>query len=147
MNQIFPYANIVTGILVLIVGFLMHWIGQLISVISWEFATRIGVQEKKMPKEFKVYEHAIAVADVAVGWTYGLAGIGLILNAPWSYQLLWIPGSILFYHGVSVWVWFGNQKKIGYPLATGAFRFIWSFANIVTGILALIVAWQSRLGG
>jgi hypothetical protein len=97
MNQIFPYANIVTGILVLIVGFLMHWIGQLVSIINWEFATKIGLQEKEMPNEFKVYEHAIAVADVAVGWTYGLAGVGLILDTPWSYQLIWIPGAILIY--------------------------------------------------
>lgn len=143
MNQIFPYANIITGILVLIVGFLAHWIGQLISVINWEFATRIGVQEKGMPDEFKVYEHAIAVADVAVGWTYGLAGVGLILDIPWSYQLIWVPGTILIYHGVSVWFWSGNQKKIGYRLLTDSFRVIWSSLNLITGILAVTIAWQA----
>jgi hypothetical protein len=143
MNQIFPYANILTGILILIVGFLAHWIGQLVSVINWDFATRIGLQEKGMPKEFKVYEHAIAVADVAVGWTYGLAGVGLILNIPWSYQLIWFPGTILIYHGVSAWFWFGNQNKIGYRLCSDSFRIIWSFLNLVTGILAVTIAWQA----
>ena len=143
MNQIFPYANIITGILILIIGFLIHWIGQLISVINWDFATRIGLQEKKMPDEFKVYEHAIAVADVAVGWTYGLAGFGLILDAPWSYQLVWVPGTILIYHGISAWFWFGNQKKIGYRLLSGSFRVIWCSANLITGILAIAVAWQA----
>ena len=70
MNQIFPFANLVTGILVLIVGFVFHWIGQLISVINWEFAKKIGVVEKGMPKEFKVYEQAIAIADSLIGWIF-----------------------------------------------------------------------------
>jgi hypothetical protein len=143
MNQIFPYANIVTGILVLVVGFLMHWIGQLISIINWEFATRIGLQEKGLPKEFKVYEHAIAAADVAVGWTYGIAGVGLILDAPWAYQLIWIPGAILIYHGISAWFWMENQKKAGYPLTTNSFRLIWTSLNLVTGILAVAIAWTA----
>ena len=26
----------------LIVGFLFHWVGQLISLINWDFDTRIG---------------------------------------------------------------------------------------------------------
>jgi hypothetical protein len=143
MNQIFPYANIVTGVLVLVVGFLMHWIGQLVSIINWEFATRIGLQEKGMPNEFKVYEHAIAVADVAVGWTYGLAGFGLILDTPWAYQLIWFPGAILIYHGISAWFWIGNQKKIGHQLVTDSLRVIWSSLNLVTGILAVAIAWKA----
>ena len=143
MNQIFPYANIVTGILVLIVGFVFHWIGQLITIINWEFATKVGLQEKGMPREFKVYEHAIAVADVSIGWIYGIAGVGLIMDIPWSYKLLWFPGIILIYHGISVWFWMGNQKKIGYQLTTDSFRIIWSSLNIITGILATIIAWQT----
>ncbi len=146
MNQIFPYANIVTGILILIVGFLMHWIGQLVSVISWNFATRIGLQEKGMPKEFKVYEHAIAIADVAIGWIYGIAAIGLILNTPWSYKLIWIPGSLLIYHGISAWFWFGNQNKIGRRLSSDSFRVVWCSANLITGILAVSIAWQAARG-
>jgi hypothetical protein len=96
-----------------------------------------------MPKEFKVYEHAIAVADVAVGWTYGLAGVGIILDAPWSYRLIWVPGCILIYHGICALVWFGNQKKIGHQLLSDNFRYIWSSANLITGILAVAVAWQA----
>ena len=142
MNQIFPYANLVTGILVLIVGFVAHWIAQLISIINWDFATKIGLQERGMPKEFKVYEHAIAITDVLIGWIYGIAGLGLILNIPWSYKLLWFPGIILIYHSISVWFWIGNQKKIGYQLITGSFRIIWSSLNFITGILATIIAWQ-----
>lgn len=47
MNQIFTCANIVTGIPVLIVGSLFHWIDQLVSVMNWEFAIKIGLQEKE----------------------------------------------------------------------------------------------------
>ncbi len=111
MVQIFPYANIVAGVLVLIVGFGFHWIGQLFSVLDWERATRIGLQEKTLLPEYKVYEHGIAVADVTIGWIYGIAGLGLILNAEWGYRLAWIPGSILIYHGISAWVWEGNRRS------------------------------------
>lgn len=71
MSNLFPYANIVAGILILIVGFGMHWVGQLISVISWDFGTKLGLEEKDLTPEHKIYEHAIAVADVALGWMSG----------------------------------------------------------------------------
>ena len=57
MTPIFPYANILTGLSILLVGFLFHWIGQLISVLNWELAVRLGLQEKNMPPAYKVYEH------------------------------------------------------------------------------------------
>ena len=69
MDQIFPNANIVAGILVLLVGFGFHFIGQLFSLINWPLATRLGLQEAGMKPDHKSYEHAIAMADVALGWT------------------------------------------------------------------------------
>lgn len=142
MTEIFPFSNLVTGILVLIIGFVFHWLAQLISLINWNFAIKIGLQEKSMLKEFKVYEHAIASADVLIGWIYGIAGIGLILNLEWSYKLLWFPGIILIYHGICVWFWMSNQKNIGYKLVSDNFKLIWSTINIITGVLATITAWQ-----
>lgn len=79
--ELFPFANVVVGILVFIVGFIFHWLGQLVSVINWDYANKIGIQEKKILPEYKVYEHAIAVADVLIGWVYGIVAVGLILNA------------------------------------------------------------------
>ena len=52
MNHVFPYDNIVVGILILIVGFGFHWIGQLISIVNWELAIKLGIQESNMPKEY-----------------------------------------------------------------------------------------------
>ena len=141
--QIFPYANIVIGILIFIVGFIFHWIGQLVSVISWDFAQKIGLQEKKLIPVFKVYEHAIAVADVALGWIYGIAAIGLILNASWAYKLAWFPGVIMIYHSISYWVWIGNQNKSGHPISSSTFRVIWFLANFVPGLLAVLLAWKA----
>jgi hypothetical protein len=141
MNQLFTGANIVAGILVLVVGFVFHWIGQLISILNWDLATRIGLQEKGMLPEYKVYEHAIAVADLAIGWVYGIAGIGLILGTTWSYKLAWFPGVILVYHSIGFWLWTGNRRKSGHQLTSDSVRIAWSLANMVTGVLAVLVAW------
>lgn len=143
MDQVFPYANVVAGVLLLIVGFLFHWVGQLISVLNWDLATRIGLQEATLLPEYKVYEHAIAVADVALGWLYGLAGLGLVLGAAWGYKLAWIPGVVLVYHGISYWFWTGNRRKAGHKLVGDSMRIGWTVANLVAGALAILVAWNA----
>jgi len=143
MNQLFPYANIVTGALVLVVGFIFHWIGQLISILNWDLATRIGLQEKRMLPEYKVYEHAIAVADVAIGWIYGIAGIGLILGTSWGFKLAWFPGVVLVYHSISAWFWHRNQKRVGAQLTSDTIRIGWCLANMITGVLTILVAWSA----
>ena len=143
MNQLFLHANIVARVLVLLVGFTFHWIGQLVSVLNWDFATRIGLQEKGTPREYLVYERGTAVADVAIGWTYGIAGVGRILGAPWGFTLAWFPGVVLIYHSLSAWFWYGNQKKAGHLLMSDAKRTIWCLANLVTGVLTVAVAWNA----
>ena len=143
MDQVFPYANIVAGVLVLVVGFIFHWIGQLISILNWDLATRIGLQEKTMLPEYKVYEHAIAVADVAIGWIYGVAGVGLILGTTWGFKLGWFPGVVLIYHSISFWFWTRNQRRSGHRLTADCLRIGWSLANMITGVLAILVAWSA----
>ena len=146
MTALFPYANIVAGALLLIVGFFFHWLGQLISVLNWNLATRLGLQEEDLTPDYIVYEHAIAVADSAMAWLYGVAAVGLILNAPWGYKLAWIPGSILLYHAISAWVWEGNRRRAGRRVWSDARRIGWCSANVVTGLLALLVAWTGPTG-
>ncbi len=142
-NEVFPHANLVVGLLVIIVGFGFHWVGQLISLLSWDFATRIGLQEKGLSPEFKVYEHAIAVADVGIGWIYGVAGIGLLLGTDWGFKLAWIPGVVMIYHALSFWFWTRNQNKLGTRLVKQPLRIIWTLINGVTGILAVLLAWNA----
>lgn len=142
MPPAFPYDHIVAGILVLIVGFGFHWLGQTISLVNWDLATRLGLQEKLIP-EYRVYEHAIAVADASIGWIYGIAGVGLLLGAPWGFKLAWIPGAIFVYHAVSFWAWTGNRRRDGHRLESTTLRFGWTAANLVTGLLAILVAWNA----
>ncbi|MFC1845982.1 hypothetical protein ACFLYM_01020 [Chloroflexota bacterium] len=140
-EQVFPYANIIAGILIFVVGFGFHFIGQLISLINMDFAVKIGIWEKDMISEFEVYEKGIAVADVIIGWIYGIAAIGLLFNVDWAYKLAWFPGVVLIYHGLSFWFWVGNQNKAGYTINSKRLRISWTLMNLVTGILAIIVAW------
>jgi len=146
MSSLFPYANVVAGVLILVVGFCYHWLGQLISILNWDLATRIGLQEKDLLPEYKVYEHAIAVADTAMAWLYGVAAVGLFIDAEWGYKLAWIPGAILLYHAISAWVWEGNRRTAGLRLWPDSLRIGWCTANAITGLLALFVAWAGRTG-
>jgi len=140
-TQLFPYANIIAGILVFIVGFCLHFIGQLISLVNRDFAVKIGIWEKDMLPEFEVYEEGIAVADVLIGWVYGIAAVGLILNIPWAYKLAWFPGVIFVYHSLSYWFWTRNANKSGHPTDSNRLRIGWFTANFITGILTISVAW------
>lgn len=142
MDQIFPYANIVTGILIGIVGFLFHWLGQLISVLNWEFAMKQGLQEEGLTKDYKVYEHAIAVADSLMGWIYGIAAVGLFLGTDWGYKLAWFPGVVLLYHSLSYWFWTRNQTRDGNKMQSDTMRIGWFLANFITAVLAILVAWN-----
>ncbi|NNG17122.1 MAG: hypothetical protein HKM89_11645 [Gemmatimonadales bacterium] len=143
MPQVFPYDNVIAGVMVLVVAFGFHWMGQALSLLNWELATRLGLQEKEMLPEYRVYEHAIAVADVSIGWLYGVAGVGLLLGAPWGYKLAWFPGVVLLYHAISFWMWIGNQRKAGYRVTSSSLRVGWTVANMVTGLLAIVVAWNA----
>ena len=143
MYLIFPHANIVAGILVLVIGFIFHWVGQLISLLNWEFATKIGIQEKDMLREYKVYEHSIAIADVAIGWIYGIAGIGLIFGTTWGFKLAWFPGVVLVYHSISMWFWTRAQRLAGHRYLSNAVRVGWVLTNGLTGILAILLAWSN----
>ena len=142
MDQIFPQANMVAGLLVLVVGFGFHFVGQLYSVLNWERAAKLGLQEEDMPPEYKVYERAIAGADTLIGWTYGVAAVGLFLDAAWGYVWAWIPGAILTYHALSFWFWTSGQQRAGYdrPLTRRPGRQSWFLANLVTGLLTIAVA-------
>ena len=134
MNSLFPYDNFVVGVLILLIGFIFHWLGQLISVINWEFASKMGLQEAKLLKEYRVYEHAIAVADSLLGWIYGIAAIGLILKMPWGYKLAWFPGTVFIYHALSFWFWTRNRHRLGHQLESSSLRVGWTLANLVTGV-------------
>ena len=112
----FPYDNIVVGAMVMVVGFIFHWLGQLVYILNGELATKIGLVEKGMLPEYEVYEGAIAKADAVMGWLYGIAGMGLILGTQWGYKLAWFPGVVFVYHSLSFWFWTENRRQAGHKL-------------------------------
>jgi hypothetical protein len=142
MDQVFPYANVVAGVLVLLVGFGIHFAAQLVSVIDWDLGTRLGLQEAGMKPAHKNYEQAIAVADSLIGWTYGIAGIGLIIDASWAYPWAWIPGVVLTYHSLQFWFWTRNHRASGdhYSTTRNPMRTVWALTNLGTGVLTMLVA-------
>lgn len=142
MHSLFPYVNILAGALIIVVGFVFHFVGQLISLINWDYAVKIGIAEKNMLPEYKVYEYGMAVADVSIGWIYGLVGIGLILGNPWSFKLAWIPGVIMIYHSISFWFYSRNQEQAGHKYRNRAMKMGWFFANFSTGLLTVMIAWN-----
>ncbi len=141
MDQLFPYANVLAGSLILIMGFLFQWTGQLISFLDWDLAMRLGIQKKEAPPEYKVYEYGTAMADVAIGWIYGIVGVGIILGASWSFKLAWFPGVILIYHSICYLFWTRNQRHdAGYQIEP--YRVVWFLANYITGIYVVLIAWN-----
>ena len=138
--QIFPFSNIIVGILIFIVGFIFHWVGQIVSIINWDFSIKIGIHEKDMPPEYKVYEYAMAVADVIIGWIYCFASIGITYNFSWGSTLAWFPGVLLTYHSIGYWFWIGNQNKVGKSTTSNRFRILWFLLNFITGILCILAA-------
>ena len=98
-----------------------------------------------MLAEHRVYEHAIAVADTSIGWIYGIAGVGLLMGASWGYSLAWIPATLFVYHAISFWTWTGNQRRRGHSTSTtrSPTRIVWTMVNLVTGVLAGLVAWTA----
>ena len=149
MDQIFPQANVVAGVLVLAVGFGFHFLGQLYSVLDLEGAIELGIQEADAPEEYRTYELGIAVADVLVGWTYAIAGVGLVVDAAWGYTWAWLPGGVLTYHALSFWFWTRNQQRAGFdrPFTRWPARHLWFVANLTTGLLTIAVASSQTTAG
>lgn len=115
MTPLFPYSNIILGAMLLVVGFLFHWVGQLISLINWDLAVKLGIAEPGLAPEFKAYERAIAVADVALAWIYGIAAVGLFLNAEWGYRR---PGAASARSVTFIWL---SRRQASRPLRCSSF--------------------------
>ena len=131
----------IAGTLVLVVGFLGHWLASLISLVNWDLAVRLGLQASGMTPEMKVYDYAFAVADVSIAWIYGIAGAGLLMNKSWGFQTAWFPGTILVYYSINFFAWSGGRIALGYDIDRG--RYACFLSNIITGFLSLAVAWDN----
>jgi len=141
MMELFAYDHIIAGFLVLIIGFVFHFIGQLISLIDWKIAVHLKIAERKLLSEYKDYEQGMAMADVLIGWTYLFIGVGLILGTPWSFKLAWVPGIIFIYHSLSFWFWSRKQEQKGHKYRSTLGKTGWFLMNLLSGISIILVAW------
>jgi len=66
-----------------------------------------------------------------------------VLGTEWGYKLAWFPGVVLVYHSISYWFWTGNRRKAGQKLVSDSMRTGWPVANFLTGVLAILVAWNA----
>lgn len=143
LSSDWPNAHVLIGFLVLVLGGGFHWLGQLTALLRRDVALRLGLVEPDMPPEYRVYEDALAVADAALGWLYGVAGMGLMLDARWGYALAWAPGLLFVYHAISAWVWEGLRRRRGHRLWSDAMRVGWCGANLAIGLAALGLAFAA----
>jgi hypothetical protein len=47
------------------------------------------------------------------------------------------------YQGVSYWFWTGIRRKAGHRLVSDSMRVGGPVANLVTGVLAVVIAWNA----
>lgn len=141
MGELFPYANILAGSLVLIVGFGIHWLNQLSIFLHWELMPKDGFGIHTLANASK-YDRFVAVSDVTIGWIYGVIGIGLFMGTSWGYLLAWIPGLFITFEGISYWIVTGKKNLQGIKYSYFN-RIEWSTLNIVTGLFILFVAWNA----
>jgi len=142
MSTTFLCLETVAGLLLLLVGFVFHWLGQSLSLLNWELAQRLGLAERGMPGEYEDYERGMAAADVVVAWFYGVVGVGLLYGADWAVKAALIPGAILVYHSLCFWFWTRQQRRRGYRGMSDGMRLTWALANAGTGLLLLATAWR-----
>lgn len=140
MELLIPLA----GLIILVLGFGMHFIGQLISLIDWDSAVKLGIAEKGLLSEYKDYEKGIALADVYIGWIYLPIGLGILLGQNFSFKLAWIPGVVFIYHSLCFFFWTRYQNQAGNVYRSESMRIGWFIFNFIGGLIVLLVAFFSK---
>jgi len=85
----------VTGFVCVLFG-LVCVVGQLISVVNFPFAQKLGLQEKNETTDliYRRLEHNTARWDLVVLWTLPAAGILMLIDHSWWPYLTLIAGGI-----------------------------------------------------
>ncbi len=137
----------IIGIIVIIVGLLVY-VGQSLSFLAPELATKIGLNdpEEEMDQSLYIIEtKANGLSDMLLTWTLPLAGLLMILDhVSWPYFAL-VGGGIYIYFALLTI--FCRQylkkagKKVGSPSSEKA-AYIFSVIWIVTSVTMITLAIQ-----
>lgn len=130
------------GIVALVLGLLIV-LGQLISVVNFPLAQRLGLQEKDEGTDLlhRHLELNTARWDLAVLWTLVLAGVVMLADASW-----W-PWAVLIAGGISIDTGGREIAKILGLRAEGIRVGSADEVNLLFGFLALISAVGTALVG
>ena len=113
----------IVGITVIIVG-LIAWLGQSLSFIAPEMATKLGLLEPKedMDESFYIIEaKALCLNDMLLSWVFPASGVLMLLDNPlWPYFGLVGAGIFLYFSGLVAFMRIylkRGDKKIGNPVS------------------------------
>lgn len=141
--------TLIIGIPVILLG-LLCWLGQSLVFIAPELAQKFGLVEPRadLDETFYIIEaESLGLADLLLTWTFPLAGVLMILDAPsWPYFALVGGGTYLYLAAAIIlrrYYLIRHGKAVGRPSAVRAafiFGVLWllsATAMIVLSVRAL----------
>ncbi len=134
------------GIIVIIVGLLVY-VGQALSFLAPELATRIGLNDPQEEMDESLYiieTKANGLSDMLLTWTLPLAGLLMILDhVTWPYFALIGSGIYIYFALLTIFcrVYLKKAgKKVGSPSSEKAayiFSVIWMLTSLTMVTLAV----------
>ncbi len=133
------------GIVVIVVG-LIVWVGQTLSFLAPDIATKLGVNspEKEMDQTLYIIEtKANGLSDILLTWTLPLSGLLMIIDhKTWPFLALIGSGIYIYFALLTIFtrIFLKKQgKKVGSPSSEKTayvFSAIWILSSITMIVLA-----------
>ncbi len=137
----------IIGIIVIIVGLLVY-VGQSLSFLAPELATKIGLNDPEVEMDQSLYiieTKANGLSDMLLTWTLPLAGLLMILDhVSWPYFALVGGGIYIYFALLTIFCRLYLKKagkKVGSPSSEKA-AYIFSVIWIVTSVTMITLAIQ-----
>ena len=137
--------NVIWGVVLILLA-LICWLGQVISAIAPQAASKLGLSEPESDIDPAFYAdvRGEAIWDALVLWTLFVAGILLLFNNPlWVYFGLVGGGMYVYFAGRGIFSRLVMQRRgirIGNPATLKMFYFflaLWGLIAVVTIFLAV----------
>lgn len=132
------------GLLWVTVGLLL-FVGQVISVVNFPLAQRLGLQEDPETADPMSSRLELMTArwDIALLWLQPISGLLMLLDNPWWPAMSLIAGGIYLDTGGREWVKIEGLDAQGVPLGSAKEQMIMKVTYgffIATGIVAIALA-------
>ena len=143
------YTNMITsiGIIVIVVGLLV-WIGQSLSFLAPDVATKLGLNspEEEMDQSLYIIEtKANGLSDILLTWTLPLSGLLMIFDhKTWPFLALIGSGIYIYFALLTIFsrIFLNKQgKKVGSPSSVRV-AYVFSAIWILSAIIMIVLATQ-----